>query len=193
MSYAYSQENRILKPHKYMYTPYEGKAFLGAYFADRRAQPEVLQTIADLVKQIAAFIPDAAKHSLKFALPCETNLSLKQLLHQQLTTDEESAYKVLSGFIKKFEVTKKLCATYNTEFKGSGDHTNTELYLWLSLNCLVFYSRSDNLKMLNCALKLSDLLSSCKTQVADQKLLTLNFSLEMLLVQRLMQNSGVTL
>lgn len=35
MNYSYSQHNRLEEPHSYMYTPFEGAAFLGYYLSSR--------------------------------------------------------------------------------------------------------------------------------------------------------------
>jgi len=47
--YPYSTENRIVSPHKYMYTPYDGQPFIDAYFAARaEALSEMGTAVLDL-------------------------------------------------------------------------------------------------------------------------------------------------
>ena len=80
--------------------------------------------------------------------------------------EEGQLYQWLSRFLQRFEVTKKLYATYTVEFKRStSDYQILTNYSLLALNLVLYYERTHNLKMLNGALKLNDLLCSARTEL----------------------------
>ena len=77
--------------------------------------------------------------------------------------EEGQLYQWLSRFLQGFEVTKKLYATYTVEFKrATSDYHVLTNYSLLALNLVLYYERTQNLKMLNGALKLNDLLCSAE-------------------------------
>ncbi|UCV06670.1 hypothetical protein [Dechloromonas denitrificans] len=67
----------------------------------------------------------------------------------------------LDRLVQRFEVTKKLYATYPPGFrKGEGANTSVRLYWLLGLSLALFYARTRHLKYLNTLLKVNDLLAS---------------------------------
>lgn len=80
-------------------------------------------------------------------------------------------YYSLSGFIRKFEVQKRVYESYRSRFRGgSGRDDNFLLYALISFQCGRFYHLQGNLKMLNAQLKLNDLLVSIGESLEDPEL-----------------------
>lgn len=75
---------------------------------------------------------------------------------------EEETYQWLSFFIRKFEVTKKIWNSYTVSFKPATSSSYNILlnYATLALNLLTYFEKFSNYKMINCAFKLNDLLTS---------------------------------
>ena len=105
--------------------------------------------------------------------------------------NRDCVYRRLSVFIKRYEVAKKLYCSYDEDGKSRGSYTSLEPYLYLSLACLVYFCKFGNLKMLNCALKLGDVISSCRHKIEDMKLLKMCFELELSSVHKVMEKAAV--
>lgn len=212
MSYEYSAQNRLELPHKYMYTQYGGKDFLQEYFLSRKG---ALETIKEKLKsnpmtQSYDFLnyTTAELLSVKFTIPfsqvdlgtiIKTNFLTKDLmmaLVPKINNEEQlpRAYELLSIFNKKFEVAKKIFDSYTPEFKKNGEEgKNTLNYSLLSFNLLLYHGKHRNLKFLNCALKLNDLLCSVAEKIPSEELLLVERVLEMEkeLIIKLMAQQGV--
>jgi hypothetical protein len=67
MSYQYSEGSRLLKPHKYMYTVFEGKALLVAYQKDRMAMILRVKSFDQSIKSENFILNDASINFLKKA------------------------------------------------------------------------------------------------------------------------------
>jgi len=112
---------------------------------------------------------------------------------------EDKVYACLSGFVKAFEVSKKVFSEYAKGFRVSdarGSHDKTENYATLSVACLLFFQSSGNLKFLNAALKLDDFLCSLEFATLsdnDAGLCLCALRLEKPLAQKLFSEKGVAL
>jgi len=91
-----------------------------------------------------------------------TSSLLNGLVASLLAEKAGSENKIwLDRLVQRFEVTKKLYEKYPPGFrKGQGDNKSIILYWLLSLALCLFYSRTKNLKFLNCLIKVNDLLTS---------------------------------
>jgi len=82
-------------------------------------------------------------------------------------------YKWLSIYTTKYEVFKRLLPAYDHNFKRlkSGQNkSHPKVYVYFSLASLLLYSRTSNLKFLNVALKLCDLLCSIDSAIIEKDL-----------------------
>ena len=186
MSYAYTQRNRLLEPHAYMYTPYEGAALLDNYFADREAaacrfaaraapgqKPD--RAIAELAAQTlglgagANAVDDIDLSSL--ALPLEglavdaevdSAALLQGLAAASLAGNSVAAASAWTDrLLQRFEVTKRIYAMYFPGFrKGRGAHDSFRLYWLFALVLCLRYAKNSDLRYLNGLLKACDLLCS---------------------------------
>lgn len=74
---------------------------------------------------------------------------------------DEAATAWLDRYVKRFEVSKRLYVSYDGTMSAVDNQlAPAAAYPMLALACLVNYNRTSNLKHLNTALKLCDLLSS---------------------------------
>ena len=106
------------------------------------------------------FSNELAKFSIAAAV--NTEHLLGALLAAQLGVALDGLVKDwLDRLVQRFEVTKKLYASYPPGFrKGEGANTSVRLYWLLALSLCLFYAQTRNLKYLNVLLKVNDLLIS---------------------------------
>ena len=94
----------------------------------------------------------------------DTDLVLQAILEHVIKDNflqDNSIYMWLSRFLKKFEVYKRLREAYTSDMRSdSKSYSNLANYASLSVGLLYYYGHTGNLKMLNGALKLNDLLCS---------------------------------
>ncbi len=171
MSYPYTAENRLDIPHNYMYAPYNGKDFLAAYVTDRRRRLALhLQgAICPPQGTLKSALSTAARCNLE-ARPLDafsqtecTPLQplLASLLSALAAGNAVAAHPWLIRVIQRFEVSKKLYATYASGFrKGEGDARDPARYVELALCLALGHSLTGQLQYLSTLLKLVDLLLS---------------------------------
>jgi len=91
-----------------------------------------------------------------------------------LTTNSDEIirhlYKWLSIYTTKYEVFKRLLPAYDHNFKmlkSGHNKSHPNVYVYFSLATLLFYNKTSNLKFLNVALKLCDLLCSIEDTIKE--------------------------
>ena len=174
MQYEYTLQNRLENSHKYEFSPY-GKEFISAY---KDSREESRKGLGEAIKLDA--IIDRKFES-------DTAQKIKNLIRNP---DDET----LGRYIKKYEVTKKLWNAYSADWKrASDDYSDPYQYLLLSLSCLLRYRETKNLKMLNTALKLNDLLCSIELDDSLKSMLALCLDLEKEVVSELYSSLSVDL
>jgi len=195
MEYIYSTEDRLLTPHKYMYTPYDGNSFLRAYFKDRISKTLLFQTnIDELLTFLSEYLIDnqIVKQTKSLNIDTIEVLSdlLLTLLKERSTISIDPKFEIL---VKKYEVSKKLFTSYTIDWKKQQTDQEELPYILLHFACLLHYTKFENLKMLNCALKLGDLLSSRFLKLENQELVKNGLQLEIEAIRGLMDKHGVFL
>lgn len=181
--YEYTDTNRLRKPHKYMYTPYHGGAFINSYLSDRdgdirrfesQASTEELVGIERYLCESSVLFLDQNCHSLAYGSSksisyfdkkdrVTTEELLLSLLGSQLSNTQDESLKYWVDFlVQRFEVTKKLYEIYhsNNLRKGGGEAESVRLYWLFSLLLTLFYSATNNIKYLSTTLKINDLICS---------------------------------
>jgi len=148
-------------------------------------------------------IPLSARQSiveLDSAENIYTEPTLKLLLQTAVEQDQtiRDGYLLwLNRFLKRYEVSKKLYSIYLPTMKAASDDYGSQLnFALLSLALLYEYEWSGNLKMLNTALKLNDLLCSKSggTTTVETLLTTiLAVHKERFMVQQIMAAKEVTI
>lgn len=232
MEYEYSRENRLEKPHSYMYTQYGGKEFLRVFFSSRnsiirevqerlhkslsdsKVIKDIVETLDDFTKPITPVVLQMFHRYLEEQRTASTGGSRWQeilqretfktvdLLHHcigvlimQPDKDSDLIAETLNVLTKKYEVMKKVFSQYATGFKSVFTEDKTPApYLLLSYCLLLYYNKTDNLKFLNCSLKLNDAICSISQELnrPEQLInLLLNLRLEHIAVKRLMSRKDV--
>jgi hypothetical protein len=148
----------------------------GAQLGQATAQLLPLPTGSDPAANLARF---------SVAEPVDTSRLLEALLAAQLGAAGSEQVKVwLDRLVQRFEVTKKLHATYLPGFrKGDGVHTLVRLYWLLSLSLTLAYAVTRSLKYINTLLKVNDLLASLPSHLFaghfSVELMTIVFEVEL--------------
>ncbi len=206
-SYIYSSENRLLKPHKYMYTNFIGENFFIAYRKDRKKRLEDLSDFSlDPIKSfdeaIISYL-DKPSSFLKPRIPIfkkEEEVSLSNIIVQiiykirvKLTAKEE---KIIYKIIQRFEVNKFFYEKYDKNLKiGFNKDLSPVNYLYFSYCLCLAYLRRNNKQFLSTLLKLNDLLLSLdKSKIkadCDVYLLFLVINYEMKCIDKLLLENDI--
>lgn len=179
MEYEYTSENRIKKPHHYMYTPYYGRKFLDIYF-DNRVEFKVYvakgldnmdaYSLADLLSECKD--PDGSSENSDGITIALVSL-IEKLYSEKYTAGDEAA---LGAFIHRFEVKKNLGDDLDlkrTAGRCNKDASRVKRYILLAIACSLYFEKSRNLKYLNCLLKLNDLIVSVKSEIRSSTTMAL--------------------
>ena len=167
-SYLYSETNLLENPQKYQMSPFLGTNFLISFFKSRKNYLKKLEKIEKNFLELDEIINQLSTEHTENTLDkfLQTNIDTEEILSLLIinfskTFDDEFTNKILNGFIKKFEVKKRLYSSYDSNFKeNSSLYTNLRNYIILSTLCLMKYEKNKNLRYLNTSLKLSDTVCS---------------------------------
>ena len=156
-----------------MYSKYRGISFLDAYEKNRidnitkfgydtslKPNKNLLSKLVDDINQLK--LEDIITNE-----SFKTTEVLRLVIFQLISENPPLSlcYQILSNWIKKFEVFKKVYTEYGPNFrKTSNDFTSIEVYSLLSLALGCYQLKKSNLKFLNAQLKINDLLCS----IADE-------------------------
>ncbi len=159
-----------------------------------------IQSEADGVGRVSAIIKKHACDGDRLSEEIETESMLMKNIFLHLSDNFSSIDKNkewLNFFTARFEVTRKIYITYNKEMKPvTENYTFIRNYVLLAINLLLLYEKNLNLKMLNCALKLNDLICSNIQEtlsVEDTFLVILSLRLELKFVKDLTSRNGLTI
>jgi len=222
--YSYITTDNLKHPQNYMFSGYGGEDFLKAYFKTRNSRISSSDKERDIVDYLICDIDkenDIQHNLLKCCLREEnssfelstwftfwqhaTRKDTKQILAgislMLLSVDikdvNDAVYELLSIFVKKFEVSKRLSSCYGVDCKRMDKEENTfdpSIYVYLSLSALLFYEKTQNLKFLNAALKLNDTICSMEKTIKRSDLRCLFnqcLRLETGSVERILHNKGI--
>ena len=174
MTYIYTNENRLLYKHNYMYSKYLGKSFLEDYLIDRRAKMKHIENFkydestpdyfVDIEKEFKLSLLNKKVIDIN-EFTSKDNILVDELLLSlinQISLGNIPQIKLwLNLLIQRFEVSKKLFCTYKKDLKkGSGDDQSIERYINLSLVLIYVHHTNNNLQYLSTALKINDLILS---------------------------------
>ena len=137
-SYRYTKKNHFVYPQRYSKSKYDGVKFFEQYFKSRYT----------ILKKINGF----------------------QDYHiQNEDLGQFSDPKIFNITQKKFEILKRVYKKYDERGKPlTEDYFYLKNYIQLSAKCCLVYQESMNLKFLNTALKINDLLLSMHKQIPDK-------------------------
>lgn len=142
------------------------------------------QSVAELNSAACIYTEPALKLLLQIAVE-----------QDQINRDEYLFW--LNRFLKRYEVSKKLCSAYQPSMKAASDDYGNQInFALLSLASLHEYEWTGNLKMLNTSIKLNDLLCSTSNETKTSETLLiaiLAIHKERSLIQQIMTAKGVTI
>lgn len=197
--YGYCNDDLLTNSQNYQMSPFLGRDFLNAYFELR----------TEILSNLHFQIPSVSKNDLMLKLNLlnlkveiknmseyESNQLFSLILFKLLTSNDDLfVNSIIVTFIKKFETKKKIFLKYSKDFKElSNDFTILRNYLLLSIICLIKYEKTHNLKFLNTALKINDLLCSKKdliTNSIDSQLFVFVLENEIHFVNTLCKKLGI--
>jgi len=172
VNYNYTNENLLTKPQKYHLSLFFGLEFLSAYVENRRKKIINFPKTSILIEEelIAKLnLKYYENYGTKKLSKYESTSLLSWILFHLITSADNIILEYyITLLVKKFEIKKRIHSVYSNELKElSDDFTILHNYLLLSLICIIKYERTLNLKFLNTALKINDVLCSQTNQVIN--------------------------
>lgn len=215
-NYEYTNTNRLQNPHKYMYTTYQGSAFISLYLKDREAHARrfELQELTQELSEIDLYLCDSSLSLIKENCCSLVHESIKSinnfdkrtsiiteellmsLIGCQFSNNQDKRHKDWIDFlVQRFEVTKKLYEIYySTNLrKGDGRNEKVRLYWLFSLLLTLQYTKTSNIKYLSTLLKVNDLICSLDDNILKEipkRGLLLALLKEMEIVSKLSKNTN---
>lgn len=195
MEYVYSKGNQFENPQKYSLTQFEGKDFLFSYFKSRQQITENLDSNSFNLKD---FVFKKSKNIIKNDLTIDSNSFLCKILHNILIDSiNDQTISDIQKLLKKFELSKKIFTSYDTTFNlhsDSFDHMTNYMLFSIILNYL--FQKFNNLKFINCCLKINDLIISQLSNIKnldDICLLKISLELETISIRKILIDKGIKL
>lgn len=163
--YSYAEGDLLEKPNTYQYSQYGGREFVLAWQSHRES---VQAELGEPISPVEADLTDSRLQEL----PCELHSLLEDIMADISNGNnmEQLVLKdVLNALVRKFEVTKRLYASYDKDLKAVNkyDYRNLELYLRFAEIVDRAYSNSNNLTFLNVMLKLTDTLIAFRNELKE--------------------------
>lgn len=160
MEYTYILGNNLEKPLKYSYAAYQGKDFIHSWYWSRK---RVLSMIEDPPEEFALRItPEAQEENEDTKIFTQT--AFQNILHALLANRplSETVRQQLDGFVKTFEVRKRLYPVYLPRFKPEDEtaYHNIALYTTFACICTLAFDSQRDLRYLNALLKVNDTILS---------------------------------
>ena len=162
--YNFTNHNLIEKPEKYQRFPFMGIDFLKEYEKNRqRIINEEMKKISKRIDDYKDLRINELEREKNDINSISTYSALCEIFHNILFEQEIiDSFILLKKFLVKFELKRRIHSTYTIDFKEEDDDfKDLKNYLILSLNNLLIYEKSNNLKYLNTSLKINDVICSC--------------------------------
>jgi len=180
LGYRYTNDNLLKNPQNYQMSEFEGIEFLKKYQNSRNKILEKIQKKCGKIIEIDEILNDHNESNI-IEVSIKTEKILKTCLKNIILSKFNDEHRtIVLKLIKKFENKKILYTKYTNELKENSDQYNNFLnYILLSCICLILYAQEQNLKFLNTALKLNDVMISQFNLITNlEELSMLYYSLE---------------
>ncbi len=194
--YNYTQHDLLITPEKYQMSQFQGKKFLDDY---RKNRLKIMFKAENLNNQELLNHLSQINDLRQFGKKIDSNKIviknfLSQLLITYIDTQSISYIDIFDKLLKKFENKKKIFSIYNNSFlEISPEYNDIENYILFSLCCNIFYLFTGNLRYLNSALKVNDLIISTNNHsynLVFKKLLIISLQMELNNVKILCEKKG---
>ena len=164
--YRYCDNDLLENAQNYQMSEFRGANFLESFIEFREESlkkfitDKSISLQADLMTKLN--LGDYNAYDVTKLHEYESESILSWILFDLFDKDKNLvADNLITMFIKKFEIKKKIYSEYSKEFKEtSKNFVVLRNYLLLSIICLIKYQRTSNLKFLNTTLKINDILCS---------------------------------
>lgn len=175
--YRYADPALHADPYHYMYTPFEGPGFLRAYLDHRKELGSgcTENCIDTLIDVLLVLVPDPAQKGTgpqvylierDEDVPPTRSLLLGLAAAAARRRDPAAWRPWVDALVPRFEVRKRLHAQYDAQVRPIGPEAGTdELALFAAL-LLLAYDSDANVKLLNTAIKVVDLIAARQTHEA---------------------------
>jgi hypothetical protein len=186
VDYEYTSENRLIHPHNYMYSEFEGEDFIKKYIRNRKKKIKLFSkyqsafdvkkkdeelckvlnnvlTEKPLSKNLDSYLKTYYRVDFKPKQVIDSSQMFKYLIARNIKNNiNKNTKNWINFFIQRFEVTKKVSDEYNVSSKRKSVGKNDAIHnYWLfSILLINSYYRLSNLKYLNTMVKLNDLICS---------------------------------
>lgn len=162
MSYEYILEDNLENPLRYQYTEYRGAPFIWDWYMSRRQFLDQIE--AEILPESILDIQESMLMDEEREGWINSQKSLQILLcalvrNEKLTNGQRH---ILLGFIKSFEVRKRLYLYYSAQFKPADEtvYHNMRLYTSFACVCALAFEFYNDMRYLNALLKVNDTLLS---------------------------------
>ena len=199
MSYEYSSGDNLEHPLRYQYTEYRGAAFMQDWYMSRKQLLDQIDVAAgpEQFTDIQGYSLTDVGREGRLAAEKLLQTLLWALLQNGTLNDEYR--RILDGFVKTFEVRKRLYPYYTAGFKPEEEaaYRNMTLYTGFACVCAAAFEQYFDLRYLNALLKVNDtLLSQWERreewkEPANQKRLAYSLQKELDFVFRICSARGV--
>lgn len=184
MAYGYTERDLLTEPpYHYMFSRFEGARLLSEYAAARESASRRYGAVAlrTAPAELAKPLPPIGAGEI------ETEALLSQLVDAVRTDRHDGVRDWVDVFARKFEVSKRLRRRYGVDLRPS-DLTPLDRYAYAQLAFLVASVIDDagDLRLLNCLLKLNDIVLSA-SELGDESaaLIGLAINRELALVREI--------
>lgn len=205
---GYAYVSTLEAPQAYQYSEFSGRKFVDSYKDFRLKTMDSLKfdrekldmSIRSYVRQFSGLNKKGilkriskenfTKNILSMLLYAQNSVGLKD---KEISNE---VYKWLSIFIRKYEVSKKIFSQYSNNMeKIRENYKEIDNYVLLSLNLALFYQTSSNLKFINAALKINDMLCGMKDCIKPETLplFCLSLKIELDEIKNLFKEKGLKL
>lgn len=166
MGYEYTVENNIEKPLRYNYTTYRGVEFMRDWYTERE---DAIIQIGEAIQEtspsiVELFLFAELEEKQKRIEEIETAGIFYLLKYALLNNKEISSFLKgrLDGYVKTFEVRKRLYPLYSLYFKPMDEEKYDDISLYVDFACIcaAAFEKYRDLRYLNVLLKINDTLLS---------------------------------
>ena len=174
MRYEYTAADNLEKPLYYHYTAYRGAAFMREWYAGLKEGIARLQEAGqrpDLPNE-EGFSLSSQEERQEKAEEIDTAETFRILQCELLkgTAISDWSKERLDGYVKTFEVRKRLYPVYTARFRPADENTWRDMGLYFSFACICAdaYEKYRDFRYLNVLLKVNDTLLSQMNRTAFQ-------------------------
>lgn len=205
MEYTYTLGDNLEKPLKYSYTIYQGKEFIYCWYLNRKNMLSTIERDVGTCK-----LNCCTTRNITFRESTEvseskifTKVALHEIMQALLTREPiaDGVRRQLDGFVKTFEVRKRLYPAYSLRFKPEDEtsYHDITLYVTFACVCALAFDLYQDFRYLNLLLKINDTVISqwerdpALEEKENQQLAAYALRMELKFVMEVCRKKGIDL